>query len=324
MADYTKVYAVIWNDPDFRACSTDAQWLYFAMLTHPKLDNCGVLPWSSRGLASRSAGMTPERVNAAAWELGQRRLIAIDPDTDEALVRSFVRHDGILRVPNQTKKMVREYGGIDSLKIMHLVSIEVRRGVKEDSSEASAEAAKSVSKQFPEPLPEGFEMVPEWFRNPLANGNAYPNANGNAKGNAEGSATPLSLTPTLTPNPEDKSSDSSSPHEIKSMDDDESPKRKETRLPKSWAPTASHIKRASEAGLNLTECVEAFRGHAETHDRHAANWNAAFTTWLIKASNRKTDAAPSERTGFENYLRADLDPSSPEWIAKYEPWRAEQ
>lgn len=63
-------------------------------------------------------------------------------------------------------------------------------------------------------------------------------------------------------------------------------KRKETRLPKDWAPTAEHIKRAKEKNLDLADEVENFRLHAETHDRHAASWNGAFTTWLKKAKPR--------------------------------------
>ena len=96
------------------------------------------------------------------------------------------------------------------------------------------------------------------------------------------------------------------------MDDDDKPKMKETRLPKSWAPTAEHVIKAKELGLNLTEQVEAFRSHAETHDRHAARWNAAFTTWLKKAPRMtRTNVAP---------IHAEvkrLEYGTPEWEAKY-------
>ena len=66
-----------------------------------------------------------------------------------------------------------------------------------------------------------------------------------------------------------------------------SSKARETRLPKGWAPTAEHIKRAKESGLDLVDEVENFRLHAETHDRHAASWNGAFTTWLKNSAKRK-------------------------------------
>lgn len=60
-------------------------------------------------------------------------------------------------------------------------------------------------------------------------------------------------------------------------------KLKETRLPKDWTPTTTHFELAKGMRVDLQQQVEAFRLHAETHDRHAARWNAAFTTWLKKS-----------------------------------------
>lgn len=55
------------------------------------------------------------------------------------------------------------------------------------------------------------------------------------------------------------------------------------RLPTDWAPTSTHFERAKAASIDIAREVEAFKLHAETHDRHAVNWNSAFTTWLTKA-----------------------------------------
>ena len=63
----------------------------------------------------------------------------------------------------------------------------------------------------------------------------------------------------------------------------DSGKAKETRLPADWVPIASHYQLARERGVDIAHEAEMFRLHAETHDRHAARWNAAFTTWLKKA-----------------------------------------
>jgi len=68
-------------------------------------------------------------------------------------------------------------------------------------------------------------------------------------------------------------------------------KKPEIRIPADWAPTAAHFTRARESNVDIASAVEAFKLHAATHDRHAANWNAAFTTWLTKA----TPAAPVRR-----------------------------
>lgn len=60
-------------------------------------------------------------------------------------------------------------------------------------------------------------------------------------------------------------------------------RRPELPLPSNWMPTKSHHDYAQEHHLNLQEEATAFRGHAETHDRRVASWNAAFATWLRKA-----------------------------------------
>ena len=143
------VYLTIWTDPDFRQLSTDAQWLYFTMLTHESLNYCGVMDWRPARLAKMNADMSVERVQQAAWELAQKRFVAVDPETEEALVRSFVRHDGVLKFPNTTKGLVRQYGGIASMLLLELVSLEVARAIKEKPELKGAPIAMQVAKQFP-------------------------------------------------------------------------------------------------------------------------------------------------------------------------------
>lgn len=166
---YAQIYLTIWNDPDFRGLSREAQHLYFVMLTHPSLTSCGVLDWRENRLINLCEGWTVEQLRDAAWQLGQRKLIAVDPDTEEALVRSFVRHDGILKSPNKAKALVREHGEISSLRILELVSREVRRAIESEPFLKGSEVANPVAKQFPEPITKGFIYVPDWFKNDSQN-----------------------------------------------------------------------------------------------------------------------------------------------------------
>ena len=61
-------------------------------------------------------------------------------------------------------------------------------------------------------------------------------------------------------------------------------KTPERELPPSWQPTEEHAERAKAKGLDVTYQADAFRLHAATHARKAANWNAAFTMWIHKAT----------------------------------------
>lgn len=69
-----------------------------------------------------------------------------------------------------------------------------------------------------------------------------------------------------------------------------SDRRPEIPLPTDWSPTDAHRLKAQDAGIDLQAAVEAFRDHAETHDRRAVSWNAAFTAWLKRAPSPTTEA----------------------------------
>jgi len=75
-------------------------------------------------------------------------------------------------------------------------------------------------------------------------------------------------------------------------------KTAERELPASWAPTPEHSDRAAAKGLDVAEQAEAFRLHAATHARRAANWNAAFTMWLHKATARPIAKTQTQEEWF--------------------------
>lgn len=324
---YSKVKVTIWSDPDFRAMPVAAQWLYFVMLTHPTITSCGVMDWREAKLVKFSEGMDVQALRQAAWDLGQKRLIAVDPETEEALVRSFVRHDGVLKTPNTTKALVREYGSIASTRLMELVSIEARRAVAEHPDWGGVEFAEPVTKQFPDSTGEDMEMVPEWFQresegpsNVLQSSLARPfDSPSNVLQKSFDFGTPkkgesLQLSshiPIPNPNPIPNGMEGAPERLAKQAD---------TRLPDSWMPTKEHAQRAKETGLDLMGEVEKFRLHAQTHDRHAARWNSAFTSWLKKSAeyaqrDQRRDATAnltrSQRAAaadIERYLAREQQP----------------
>jgi len=80
------------------------------------------------------------------------------------------------------------------------------------------------------------------------------------------------------------------------------PKKRATRLPDSWTPTDAHRDRARREGVNLDREAERFRLHADANARTAVEWNAAFTTWLMKAA---------EMTGGNGATQSDAFAPSP-------------
>lgn len=75
-------------------------------------------------------------------------------------------------------------------------------------------------------------------------------------------------------------------------------------LPTDWRPTPEHLERARGLGLNCRVEYEKFRAQAESTGRVLANWNAGFTTWLLRA----VDFAP--RGGSRGRALAPRQPDS--------------
>jgi hypothetical protein len=125
--DRANIRTDIWNDDSFRALTGPAQLLYLQLLTSATLSYAGVADWRPKRLASISGGRAAAEVNKAAEELTQGLYIVIDEDTEEVLIRSFLKHDGLLQKPNVAKAMVTAWGRIYSLTLKGVVVHELNR-----------------------------------------------------------------------------------------------------------------------------------------------------------------------------------------------------
>lgn len=286
---YASVYLTIWNDPDFRDMSVTAQWLYFAMLTHPTLTSCGVMEWREARLVRMVEGLSIRDLRNAAWELGERRLIAVDPDTEEALVRSFVRHDGGLKSPNLTKAMVREHGAIASQMIMSLVSREVRRAIDEHPDYKGVALAAPVAKQFPEPFDLGSVnpsvLVPDWFH---SGSDLVPPP--------EGEPFDLGSSPSPSPSP------SSIEERGAASDEAATPPKKGTRIKADWHPSQSVIDtiRDEYPGLDLRAEHQNFIDYWLAKPGQAAlklDWDVTWRRWMRKAGKEQSE---KRNSGYRN------------------------
>ncbi|WP_305780053.1 hypothetical protein [Nocardia nova] len=112
--EYAPIRLAIWGDDDFRALSPRAQHLYFVLLTSPSLSYCGVADWRPGRIAANATGWSADEVHGAAAELVRGLFIVIDHDTEEVLVRSFVKHDGLLKNPKTSVSMAMAFAGTAS------------------------------------------------------------------------------------------------------------------------------------------------------------------------------------------------------------------
>lgn len=117
----------IWADDDFRALPRDAQHLYFVLLTSSTLSYCGVGDWRPKRLAALAAGWTAGDVESAARVLAGRRYIVVDEDTEEVLIRSFVRNDGLMSRELMATAMAKAWSSVSSAVLRGVIVHELIR-----------------------------------------------------------------------------------------------------------------------------------------------------------------------------------------------------
>lgn len=160
----------IWGDDDFLDLSPMAQWLYWHLMSHPDLSYCGVADWRPGRIVPKAAGLTIDVVESAADELCHGRYVIIDEGTEEVLVRSFVRSDGLLKQKNMGVAVAKAYASVASREIRGVIVHELKRLHGENRDWTSWEALSGVLRkrsinpfaEDPETLPETHpERVPE-------------------------------------------------------------------------------------------------------------------------------------------------------------------
>ncbi len=117
--EHARIYCSIWGDGDWRDLPHEAQWLYMLAFSQLDVSYAGVVAYRPNAWARLSANTRPAGIRKAAKVLEDRGFVVIDEDTAEMLVRTFIKHDRILRQPNVAISMARAARQIVSEKIRH-------------------------------------------------------------------------------------------------------------------------------------------------------------------------------------------------------------
>lgn len=155
--EYAKVKVAVWADTGFRELTTEAQHLYFVLLTSPTLNLCGVADWRPKRLAMLAATTTPDDIIEAATELADRRYVVVDEASEEVLVRSFVRHDGVMKGPNTAVALAKDFAGVASPTIRGVIVHELRRLLEDEPGVKGSGAVRDV---IAEPSLNPYEIEP--------------------------------------------------------------------------------------------------------------------------------------------------------------------
>lgn len=142
--DHARIDVSIWDDPDFINLSAEAQRLYLFLLSQRDLSYCGALPLRVRRWARHSASATPDSIAAALGELDGARMVVVDHDAEEVLIRSFIRRDGLWKSPNVLAAALREAFEVASVVLRTALAAELRRLPAEVTGPAPEVAAAAL------------------------------------------------------------------------------------------------------------------------------------------------------------------------------------
>lgn len=132
MVKYAQIRPAMWLDDEWRRMTRDGQWLYLLVLTHPERSLAGVLDWRPGRIKEFSAECSIRDVMIAAQECSDKHFLVFDQGTEEVLVRSFVRHDGLLKQPRMGVAVANAFGSIGSNKLRAALVHELARLKKEN------------------------------------------------------------------------------------------------------------------------------------------------------------------------------------------------
>jgi len=282
--DHSRIHTDIWGDDDWLDLSPGAQHLYFVLYTWPP-SLCGSGDWQPRKVATRARGWTVPNVLDAAEELVAGDFTLIDMETEEYLLRSWIKHDGLYRVQNMAVSIANARATLASRTLRGVVVHEV---LKLRKAEPALESWKKdpVVKMLEQKATDPDEV--EWsspWDSPSAS--TWVRGSDSPKDGPEPSPS-ASSRPTPAPTPTPNSSSST-----------EGPRKRGCRLEPDWMPAQSVIDEI-RAECPLLDFKAEHRKFVDYwtdktgKDATKVTWDGTWRNWMRRAA---ADRRPNSPTG---------------------------
>ncbi|RPA65781.1 hypothetical protein EF294_03325 [Gordonia oryzae] len=258
MRTHGRLLVSIWRDKDFVSCSVEAQRCYMMLLAQKDVNNAGVQPLMIRKWARGCEATSEDDIVRALNELQGARFVCYDVDSEELLIRSFIRNDGIVKQPNVLKNALRVAEQTESPRLRQALSDELQTLGRKDASEVASRMAvegsgnpfENPSETLPEPLnPSGTPREP--------------------RGDGDGEGVTNNVV---------------SPSDSKRV----SAQKRGTRLPEGWMPDQSVIAqmRQERPDVDLQAEHRKFADHwkaATGKNATKRDWDATWRNWIRNA-----------------------------------------
>lgn len=296
---HARLYTSIWADPDFVALSASAQRMFLFLVSQPDLEHSGVIALRPKRWTHSAAGLVIADVIRDLDMLGAARFVVIDEDTEELLIRSLMRWDGVWKQPNVAKSAATNIRTLTSAAIRAALRDELLRldltGVNKDTCNLHATL---------------IEVLAEGSANQSANpsGNPSPNPSGRPSLRGMGSNTGSnhidSPTPTTSP--------TSGPPSADAPGGETKPKpTRGTRIPDDFEVTPEMVAWARREcpGVDGKTQTELFIRYWKTKtgkDATKTDWVMTWERWMINARDRYGSNTNGHRSTTDDRVRGHI------------------
>ena len=294
--EYGKIFKRAWGDADFKALTCQQQLLYLKLVSQTDISLTNVLTLATIRWAGQTAGVTDKDIARTLAELEAARFIVCDRETQEVLVRSYVRNDLGWRSSKTMKAVKAAVGRILSPRLRGVVSAEL---LKVDTSGLSDRKAET------------YELSPREYIDSVIRDLVDENPPVDTPCD-----TPCD-TPSDTPcdTPCDTPSDGvsrSGPLTLALANANanaNAPARERTttrahQLPDDWQPKPETVAAMSAAmpGVDFRLEHAKFRDHYKSNSKAMKDWDATWRNWM----RRVKEFAPTSRASTRQQETDDL------------------
>ena len=147
----------LWRKPGHTDVPKDGRLLYVTILGDEALNQAGVVVLRP-SVWAEDAAMTDAEVETALRELELRRFVVIDSRTQELLVRTFIRNDGVADQPNVLRNALAVAAQVRSPKLRKALAAELRR-LPPPQPDRKTPSGRVFS--YPDPYATARELDPE-------------------------------------------------------------------------------------------------------------------------------------------------------------------
>ena len=282
--EYARIRLSIAEDDEFENLSPAAQWLYLrVLLPDPSLNYAGVCDWRPNRLLRKARGIDLPYILTSAAELEERRYVLFDGPTEQALIRTYIRGDELLRNPKMALAVVSGYQETASDPLRAFIVSEIQRDKDEhpDYSSWTHEISKdAIARLLTKPNADAVQYTNQLavrITNRITNSDPSPDCQ------SDSVVVPSFLSPSTIQQAPDTLEASQAPP---------APKRG-TRLSADWMPTAATIAamKSECPRIDLEAEHRKFADHWKAKpgkDGVKLDWDATWRNWIRNARTPQT------------------------------------